>query len=163
LLVGAGLTQIGEFSFVLVRIARSSGLVGEDVYNGTLAASVITILLNAVLMRLAPGWVRGRQIWTEVTEVTVAAKMHNHIVICGFGRIGSLVGTALESFSLPYAIVETGPDIVRALRARSVPCIYGNAAHLGILERTHVDRASLVVLTVPKRLLHWGQCETFVS
>jgi CPA2 family monovalent cation:H+ antiporter-2 len=150
-LVGVGLTQIGEFSFVLVRIARSSGLVGEDVYNGTLAASVITILLNAVLMRLAPAWVRERQIETEFTDVAVAEQMHDHIVICGFGRIGSLVGTALESFSLPYVVVETDPDIVRALRARSVPCIYGNAAHSTILERTHIDRARLVVLTVPDK------------
>jgi CPA2 family monovalent cation:H+ antiporter-2 len=150
-LVGVGLTQIGEFSFVLVRIARSSGLVGEDVYNGTLAASLITILLNAVLMRLAPAWVRGRQIETEFTDVPVAEQMHNHIVICGFGRIGSLVGTALESFSLPYAVVENDPDIVRALRARRVPCMYGNAAHPAILERAHVERASLVVLTVPDK------------
>jgi K+:H+ antiporter len=150
-LVGVGLTQIGEFSFVLVRIARSSGLVGEDVYNGTLAASVITILFNAVLMRLAPAWVRERQIETEFTDVAVAEQIHNHIVICGFGRIGSLVGTALESFSLPYVVVETDPDIVRALHARSVPCIYGNAAHSTILERTHIDRARLVVLTVPDK------------
>ena len=150
-LVGVGLTQIGEFSFVLVRIARSSGLVGEDVYNGTLAASLITILLNAVLMRLAPAWVRERQIATEFTDVAVAADLHNHIVICGFGRIGSLVGTALESFSLPYVVVETDPDIVRALRVRSVPCIYGNAAHPTILERTHIDQARLVVLTVPDK------------
>lgn len=149
-LVGVGLTQIGEFSFVLVRIARSSGLVGEDVYNGTLAASVITILLNAVLMRLAPAWVRERQIGTEFTDVAVSEQMQNHVVICGFGRIGSLVGTALESFSLPHVVVETDPDIVRALRARGVPCIYGNAAHSTILDRTHIDRASLVVLTVPE-------------
>lgn len=150
-LVGTGLTQIGEFSFVLVRIARSSGLVGEDVYNGTLAASVITILLNAVLMRLAPAWVRERQIESEFTDVAVAEQAHNHIVICGFGRIGSLVGTAVESFSLPYVVVETDPDIVRALRARSVPCIYSNAAHPTILERTHIERATLVVLTVPDK------------
>jgi hypothetical protein len=48
-------------------------------------------------------------------------------------------------------VVETDPDIVTALRARSVPCIYGNAAHSTILERTHIDLASLVVLTVPEK------------
>jgi CPA2 family monovalent cation:H+ antiporter-2 len=49
--VGAGLTQIGEFSYVLVQVARKAQLVGEDVYNATLAASLLSILLNAVLMR----------------------------------------------------------------------------------------------------------------
>lgn len=56
-LVGVGLTQIGEFSYVLVRVARDAGLVAADVYSATLAASLLTILLNAVLMRAAPEWV----------------------------------------------------------------------------------------------------------
>jgi CPA2 family monovalent cation:H+ antiporter-2 len=56
-LVGVGLTQIGEFSFILVQVARAADLVG-DVYNATLAASLLTILVNAVLVRYAPGWLR---------------------------------------------------------------------------------------------------------
>jgi CPA2 family monovalent cation:H+ antiporter-2 len=53
-LVGVGLTQIGEFSYVLVRVARDAGLVESHLYSATLAASLLTILLNAVLMRVAP-------------------------------------------------------------------------------------------------------------
>lgn len=51
ILVGLGLTQIGEFSYVLVRVARDSHLVGDDVYNAMLAASVITIVVNGLLTR----------------------------------------------------------------------------------------------------------------
>jgi CPA2 family monovalent cation:H+ antiporter-2 len=54
ILVGLGLTQIGEFSYVLVRVARDSRLVGDDVYNATLAASVITIVVNGLLTKAAP-------------------------------------------------------------------------------------------------------------
>jgi K+:H+ antiporter len=54
LLVGFGLTQIGEFSYVLVRVARDAQLVTDDIYHATLAASVITILLNGLLMRALP-------------------------------------------------------------------------------------------------------------
>ena len=56
LLVGVGLTQIGEFSYVLVRVARDAGLVGSDVYSAILAASLLTILVNAILIRAAPVW-----------------------------------------------------------------------------------------------------------
>jgi CPA2 family monovalent cation:H+ antiporter-2 len=52
--VGLGLTQIGEFSYVLVRVARDAQLVTNDVYHATLAASVITILLNGLLIRALP-------------------------------------------------------------------------------------------------------------
>lgn len=54
LLVGLGLTQIGEFSYVLVRVSRDDNLVGNNVYNATLAASVVTILLNGLLLKLVP-------------------------------------------------------------------------------------------------------------
>jgi monovalent cation:H+ antiporter-2, CPA2 family len=53
-MVGIGLTQIGEFSYVLVRVARDAHLVGDDVYNATLAASVFTILINGLLLRFVP-------------------------------------------------------------------------------------------------------------
>jgi monovalent cation:H+ antiporter-2, CPA2 family len=59
ILVGVGLTQIGEFSYVLVQVARDARLVEPDVYSATLAASLLTILLNAFLMRAAPGWIAG--------------------------------------------------------------------------------------------------------
>lgn len=51
LMVGLGLTQIGEFSYVLVRVARDAKIVGDDMYNSVLAASVITILINGLLLR----------------------------------------------------------------------------------------------------------------
>src|SRR5581483_6076148 len=49
ILVGTGLTQIGEFSFILVQVAYSDGLVGDEFYYATLAASLLSILINAWL------------------------------------------------------------------------------------------------------------------
>ena len=53
-LVGIGLTQIGEFSFILVQVAHANGLVGDEFYHAVLAASLFSILLNATLVRCAP-------------------------------------------------------------------------------------------------------------
>jgi CPA2 family monovalent cation:H+ antiporter-2 len=56
--VGIGLTQIGEFSFILAQVSLNAKLIGADVYNATLAASLVTILVNATLFKLlkpAPG------------------------------------------------------------------------------------------------------------
>ena len=55
-LVAIGLTQIGEFSYVLIGVARDSNLVGSEVYNAILAVSLLSILLNAGLMRVARRW-----------------------------------------------------------------------------------------------------------
>jgi CPA2 family monovalent cation:H+ antiporter-2 len=56
-LVALGLTQIGEFSFVLVGVSRSAGLVGTEVYSATLAASLITIFFNTQLLHFVPKWI----------------------------------------------------------------------------------------------------------
>ena len=54
--VAVGLTQIGEFSYVLLQVARGSGLVDDVLYNATLMASLLSILLNAVLVRVVYGY-----------------------------------------------------------------------------------------------------------
>jgi monovalent cation:H+ antiporter-2, CPA2 family len=54
--VAAGLTQIGELSFVVVQVARSSGMVADDVFSTTIAASLISILLNVFIVRATFGW-----------------------------------------------------------------------------------------------------------
>ncbi len=51
LAVALGLTQIGEFSFILVQVSLHSGLVGDEIYSATLAASLLSILLNVLLVR----------------------------------------------------------------------------------------------------------------
>src|SRR6266850_122562 len=128
LLVGVGLTQIGEFSFVLVQVARQAGHVGLDVYNATLAASLVTILLNAVLVRVVPGWIGPGRLDRPGTLGLPSGELEGHVVVCGFGRVGSAIGEALETFSIPYVAIETDPDIVRSLRARNVPAVFGDSA-----------------------------------
>ena len=60
IVVASGLTQIGELSFVLVQVARSSGIVAENVFGATLAASLISIFLNVFIVRGTLGWL-GRK------------------------------------------------------------------------------------------------------
>ncbi len=49
--VGLGLTQIGEFSFILAQVSMQAGLISPTLYHATLAASLITILANATIFR----------------------------------------------------------------------------------------------------------------
>lgn len=58
--VAAGLTQIGELSFVVVQVGRSSGMVGENVFSTLIAASLISILVNVFIVRGAFGWLKRK-------------------------------------------------------------------------------------------------------
>jgi len=153
LLIGVGLGQIGEFSFILVQMARQAGHVGDDVYSATLAASLVTILINAALVRFVPRWIgpaRLEQRPGPMLGLPSARGLERHVVLCGFGRVGSAIGEALETFGVPYVAIETDPDIVKSLRARSVPAVFGDAAQRVILAAAQADRAALVILAIPE-------------
>jgi CPA2 family monovalent cation:H+ antiporter-2 len=49
--VGIGLTQIGEFSFILAQVSLNAGLISREIYNATLVASLVTILANATFFK----------------------------------------------------------------------------------------------------------------
>ncbi len=153
-LVGIGLTQIGEFSFVLVQVAKSAGHVGSEVYNATLAASVITILMNAALVRYVPGWFVPRRLAHEKHDMAPwhpeGEPLRQHVVLCGFGRVGSSLGKALEAFGLPYVVIDRDPDIIRRLQARHITGLYGDASHRELLMKAGAADASLIIVALPE-------------
>lgn len=152
LMVGVGFTQIGEFSFILILVARNAGHIAADVYNATLAASLITILINAALVRVVPGWI-GRVRLARATQALPAEARHgfrDHVIVCGFGRVGSAVAEAFETFNRPYVAIETDPDIVKGLRARGIPCLFGDASHRAALEAAGATHAALAVVALPE-------------
>jgi CPA2 family monovalent cation:H+ antiporter-2 len=152
-LVGVGLTQIGEFSFILVQVARRAGHVGDDVYNAILAASLLTILGNAFLVRSVPGWIKrvrvGRERVAPLADAN-ASGLSGHVVVCGFGRVGTAIAEALETFHVPYVAIDVDPDVVGTVRRRGVHCLFGDASNDRILETASVGRAALVIVAVPE-------------
>jgi monovalent cation:H+ antiporter-2, CPA2 family len=152
LLTGIGLAQIGEFSFVLVQAARQEGYIGDDVYQATLAASLLTILINAGLVRLAPRYLGGLRVAIAALPPADAAAdgLKAHVVLCGYGRVGSAVAEALDTFHVRWVVIENDPDVVRGLRERGVPSFFGDAGHSRLLEQAGAARAALVVLALPE-------------
>jgi CPA2 family monovalent cation:H+ antiporter-2 len=96
LLVGLGLSQIGEFSFVLASKGQMLGLVSHRVYLLTLGTTALTLVLTPFILRLMPQLLAWRDTvpWLKryldeedsSVEVIETLPAHNHIVICGYER-----------------------------------------------------------------------------
>jgi CPA2 family monovalent cation:H+ antiporter-2 len=73
--VAAGLTQIGELSFVVVQVARSVGMVPESLFSAVIAASLISILFNVFIVRGAFAWLgRKRPGSDPIEHASLAAR-----------------------------------------------------------------------------------------
>jgi CPA2 family monovalent cation:H+ antiporter-2 len=134
-----------------VQVARDAGHVGAEIYNATLAAALVSILINAALVRTVPGWIaRLRGVAERPAPAGFERAATEHVVLCGFGRVGSAIGEALETFGIRFVVIERDPDIVRGLRSRALPCLFGDAAQPRLLEEAGSGHASLVVVALPE-------------
>jgi CPA2 family monovalent cation:H+ antiporter-2 len=150
LLTGVGLSQIGEFSFVLVQVAREVGHVGADVYQAVLAASLLTLLVNAVLERNAPDWIGALRLRRGAPPEPTAPLPSGYVLLCGFGRVGSAIGEALETFGIPFEVVERDPDVILELRRRRIRCLFGDAGNRSVLRHAGAASATLVIVALPQ-------------
>lgn len=157
LFVGAGLFQIGEFSFVLAAAALAMGVVSSGLYNLILSTAVITILLTPIALRLA-SMVYGKLSQGERVARLLAGRsdpafgggesaLRGHVVICGCGRVGRNLGAILMRRGFSYAVIDINPYVIRARRASGVHCIFGDAGNPEILARAGVDKARVLVVT----------------
>ncbi len=157
LLAGLSLAQVGEFSFVLARIGVDDGAIPAALFDLTLATSLVTIVLTPALLRAAPFLLQGlerlptvgRRFAPPMEPEEATEGMRAHAVICGFGRVARELADALEIRGVRYLVIEHNPLLVRRLRARGVPVIYGDAANPAVLEHAHPERARLLAVLMP--------------
>jgi len=159
LMVGTGLIQIGEFSFILAMMGVASGILSERLYSLTISAAIITMLLTPFVMsfnsvvyrRLSQMRWFAQQFAGRVDPEwqSQALELSRHAVICGYGAIGRRVAQVLERQKFSYLVIELDPQIISRLRARGIPCIYGDASNPEILAHAYLDKARVLVCTIP--------------
>ena len=151
--VGLGLFQVGEFSFVIARVGVEEGAISQSNYSIVLSTAVITMSLTPFAMRLAP-LLYGR--WRERFPKEAMSTFNlperglgDHVVIAGYGRVGSFVARLLARLDQPFVVVDPNPARADEARDSSYPVVYGDAGAEPVLEAAGVRRARLVIVTVP--------------
>jgi CPA2 family monovalent cation:H+ antiporter-2 len=156
-LTGIAMSQVGEFSFVLAGAGLAAGLVTDDSYEWFVVASVATIALTPLLLRVAPALASGiarlpgatRFDMREVgREVRVEDPRENHLVVIGYGVNGRNVTRAAALAGVPHLAVDMNPSLVTSERSRGVPIHYGDATRQALLEHLGVSRARAVVIVL---------------
>jgi CPA2 family monovalent cation:H+ antiporter-2 len=162
LTVSASLAQIGEFSFILAGLGVAFGLLPEEGRDLILAGALLSITLNPLVFAAVDpvaAWLRARPRLIARLErsgdlATLAdaddAVFDKHALIVGYGRVGSVVGTALAARGLPFIVVDDDRRRILRLRRQNIAAVYGDATAKGVLEAAGVERARLLVVATPE-------------
>lgn len=154
-IVGLGLAQIGEFSFVIGRLANGLGLLEGPQYQSFLAAAVVTLGATPFLVRLAPeagvriaGLLPRRWSSPESTAPS-SAPLSDHVVIVGYGLNGRNLARVLGAIGVPYRAIDLDVSVIARARAGGEEnIVYGDATRAETLHHVHIEKAAVVVFAI---------------
>lgn len=152
---GLGLVQIGEFSFIIAGTATTLGIFTNDFLSLTVVSAVLTMAMTPGIMA---GGSRalgnlgqrfsflGRYPLDDNNADEQNVPVYGHAVICGLGRVGSLIAHALDEHNLPYVVIDLDPHVASRHRDGGGRVIHGSSASDTILNAAHVKDAGLMVI-----------------
>jgi len=159
LIAGLGLAQIGEFSFVLASEGQFLGLVSRQVYLLILGTTAVTLVITPFVLGMVPRLFRWAEAvpplkqWLEakadVPEVGEELPIKNHVIVCGYGRVGRNVVKLLQEYDYPIIVIDQAESVIQQLRERRIPYVYGNAASPQVLEKAQVEQAQGMAIALP--------------
>ena len=167
LVVGVGLGQIGEFSFILATLARHHGLLSETGENLLVACALVSISLNPFLFRGIEAFEaalrRSPWAWKVLNRVAsrraeavnaeaegaIAAREGALAIVVGFGPVGQAVDRGLRHAGLETVVVDLNMDTVSEVAGKGRHAIFGDAAHDVILKAAGIHRATQLIVTLP--------------
>jgi CPA2 family monovalent cation:H+ antiporter-2 len=152
---GVIVAQGGEFGFALLILLLRKELLDPAIVQPLLAATVLSMVLSPLIIRHNRRITRVilRETGNPQTEamrqerVTLAAADREHVVICGFGRVGQNIARVLEQSGFEYIALDVDPYRIRTGRQAGDPVVYGDAGQIKVLENVGIAHASVVVIT----------------
>ncbi|KNH28771.1 sodium:proton antiporter [Pseudomonas syringae] len=152
---GLALAQGGEFCFALMTQMQQNKLMPADFGGLLLAATFCSMLVTPLLLRAAPHIAtrlhHKPNEEAELEEISALnAGLHNHVVICGYGRVGQSIGRVLRNIDQPYIALDTDPVRVQEAAVNESCVHYGDSRRGELLVAIGLERARLLVVAVDK-------------
>ena len=157
-LSAAGLAQVGEFSFVLMRAAEPVGLLPEPLGGDLLSATILSMLVTPLFLAISPHLAAGVGHLGSLTKVMRVRSvedfsvqthhMRDHVVIAGLGVTGEELALSLGQSGIPYIAVDLNPDRVRRAVVRNVRAVFGDITSNEVMEHLELARAKEFVVAI---------------
>ena len=155
LICGMALAQVGEFSFVIASAGFKADLFPELYFQMFLAVSIFSMMVTPLLIMAAPRFaefVSKLPLPHRLKFGNYAGeprpKLHDHLVIIGFGLNGRHMADAASAADIPHVIIDANSDTVRQERAAGRLIYHGDAACEPILLHAGIPDARVAVVAI---------------
>ena len=151
---GLILAQAGEFSFVILALGVEQQLISGPALQLILAASLLSMVIAPFLIqyngriarRVVKSYSRNSgQVVQDIDEV--GRHLHNHVIICGYGRSGQYLGRFLQEEQIPFVALDIDPSRVLEAASAGENVMFGDAARRVVLEAAGGARAKALVIS----------------
>ncbi|MGE3318313.1 MAG: monovalent cation:proton antiporter-2 (CPA2) family protein [Candidatus Berkiella sp.] len=160
---GLVLAQGGEFGLFLMAVALDKKVISLHADQVVIAAIVISMAVSPLLIRKSEKiaiFVKkclGRKVTEDVTEdlATPPKNQEDHVIICGYGRVGQTLARFLEFEGIPFVGLDVDPVRLREARAAAEPVFFGDPAQESVLRAAGIDKAKMLIVAFshPKQAL----------
>lgn len=162
-IVSISLTILSEFGFIIAKEGASLGVLDSESYILIVAITFVSIIFGSPLLsrvhtvyysfhrivsKLFP---RIFPILHESSLKDHGLAIQDHVVLCGYGRVGKYIGRALEMADIPFVVVEYNNIIVKKIKEKNIQVVYGDPADIDVLDYAQVDKARVVIVAIPDR------------
>ena len=149
LMLGAG----GEFSFVLINLAMSENLVPAAAGEFALLTAAITMASIPLLSKLGKLLEQRMPAGANdpIAQIAVPDDETPRVIIAGFGRVGEVVASMLDTHGVPYVAIDSDIRVVSKGRENGKQVFYGDMKSVDFLRRCHIGTARAVVITMDSR------------
>lgn len=145
----------GEFGFALLALALGAKVIDAQVGQVALTAVLFSMILapflirynHAIASRLSSREKGAQEHEAPKASLGATGHVRDHVIICGYGRIGQSVGRFLEEEKIPFVALDLDPSKVREAHTAGEPVFYGDSSERDILEAVGVHSARLVVIS----------------
>ena len=151
---GLILAQAGEFSFVILALGVEQHLVSGPALQLVLAAALLSMVLAPFMIQFNGRITRklvssySRNSGQIVQDIDDGSKhLHNHVIICGYGRSGQYLGRFLQEESIPFVALDIDPSRVLEAAAAGENVMFGDAARRVVLEAAGAVRAKALIIS----------------
>ncbi|WP_232744786.1 monovalent cation:proton antiporter family protein [Thiomicrorhabdus sp. Kp2] len=152
--IALSLSQVGEFGLVLMTLAFTYKLLPEEIGNILLTSAVLSMSIapflvkfNGKIAKKLSGSYTANQHEVEHTISKDTKHINEHVILCGFGRVGQTVGRFLHASNQEFIALDMDIKRVHEARAAGERVYYGDAAKETILHATSIDKAKVIMIT----------------